>query len=255
MFYNEKDRTYRIIGVYRLARKKGSVGAQECSFAALSHRIKGECRFSDGANSWEVRRGGTVFLPAGTPFHRECLSDEDIVAIHLQCTGEAVTGIGVENETEALEPLFLRMLEIWEEGGPAAYNRCMALLYTVFERLQALKQPEWTSLPAVIAPGVRLIRARFRDPELTVSEAAGACFISEVYFRRLYRKAFGTSPLQGLLALRFDHARELLSSGYYGTEEAARLSGFSDVKYFRTAFTRRFGRTPAALRREAARGI
>ena len=40
-----------------------------------------------------------------------------------------------------------------------------------------------------------------------------------------------------------EYAKELLRSGYYKTREIAEMSGFSDVKYFRTAFKKRFGIT------------
>ena len=54
-----------------------------------------------------------------------------------------------------------------------------------------------------------------------------------------------------LLELRFDHATRLLSSGYYTPKQVAALSGFSDVKYFRTAFTHRFGITPTAYQKHS----
>ena len=98
-----------------------------------------------------------------------------------------------------------------------------------------------------------MIQQQFRDPKLTVAQAAGACFISEVYFRRLYRQHFGTSPLQDILNLRFDYALVLLRSGYYSVEQVARQSGFSDVKYFRTAFTHHFGMTPTAYGKKSAK--
>ena len=82
-----------------------------------------------------------------------------------------------------------------------------------------------------------------------MKKAAKACFINEVSFRRLYHKHFGLSPLQEILNLRFDYAKGLLQSGYYSDKDVARLSGFSDVKYFRTAFSRRFGLSPCAWRK------
>jgi AraC-like DNA-binding protein len=43
--------------------------------------------------------------------------------------------------------------------------------------------------------------------------------------------------------MRFEYAKDLLLSGYYQTKEVAIMSGFSDVKYFRTAFKKRYGVT------------
>ena len=116
----------------------------------------------------------------------------------------------------------------------------MALLYELFD---ALEEPQ-SNVPQVIAPGVVLLKQSFRDSKLTIAQAAKSCFVSEVYFRRIYHQHFGTSPLQALLSMRFDYATQLLRSGYYTVEQVAKQSGFSDVKYFRTAFTKHFGCTP-----------
>jgi AraC-like DNA-binding protein len=91
---------------------------------------------------------------------------------------------------------------------------------------------------------VTYLQAHYRDPELNVAQLASLCHVSEVYFRRVYRECFGTSPWQRILELRFSYACTLLQSGYYTVKEIANLAGFSDVKYFRTAFGKRFGCTP-----------
>ena len=91
---------------------------------------------------------------------------------------------------------------------------------------------------------IEYMREHFRERDLTVSTLAELCHVSETYFRRIYHEHFKSSPMQALLEMRFDYAKSLLRSGYYQTKEVAALSGFSDVKYFRTAFKKRFGITP-----------
>ncbi len=250
MFYDANGAAFRILGVYRISRGPGGGDHRARDFAALSYRVKGCSRFFCGEKTYFAGTGCTFFLPQGVPFRRVTPDAEELFAIHLQCLGEPLPEIGMETETETLAPLFEQMLAVWEEGGSAYYNRCMALLYTVFGELQARREADRVVIPPAIAPGVALLRKRFRDPAFRLSEAAQASFVSEVYFRRLYRKAFGVSPHEALSDLRFSYAASLLRSGYYSTEEAARLSGFSDGKYFRTAFTRRYGKSPAALRKE-----
>jgi AraC-like DNA-binding protein len=88
------------------------------------------------------------------------------------------------------------------------------------------------------------LHSSFRDPDLSISRLAEVCSVSEVYFRRIYGERFGISPLKALLNLRFDYAKRLLRSGYYTISQTAELSGFTDVKYFRTAFKARYGITP-----------
>ena len=183
-----------------------------------------------------------MFLPANVAFRNQCDSPEELYIVHLLPLGQTPEDFQLYPDTRDLTPLFRKLYEAWQSGR---YNLCMSLLYELFSALETPK----VQLPPAIAPGVALLRQNFRDPELTVAAAAKACFVSEVYFRRVYRQHFGTSPLQDILQMRFDHATGLLRSGYYTVEQVARLSGFSDVKYFRTAFTRRFGITPTAYQK------
>ncbi len=250
MFYDEDRAAFRILGVFRVARGAGTGDHRGRKFATLAYRVRGNSRFTCEGKEWSAGSGSIVFLPSETPFRRVSEGAEEIFVIHLECAGAPPREIGVETGTEEFAPLFERMLAAWEEGAPGARNRCMALMYTLFEKLQTRSSSDRAAIPPVIAPGVALMRRRFRDPAFRLVEAARASFVSEAYFRRVYRKAFGLSPEQGLLDLRFSHAAALLRSGYYSTDQAARLSGFSDAKYFRTAFSRRFGKSPAALRRE-----
>ena len=211
------------------------------NFVGIGFRIRGGSTFSHGQKHFFAGTGSTLFLPADTAF-RNCHSQpEELVIVHLLPLGATPADFQLYPATTHLEPLFRRLFSVWEGGD---YNRSMALLYEIFAALEAPEE----ALPKAIAPGVKLLRREFKNPRLTIARAAEACFVSEVYFRRIYRQHFGTSPLQDVLQLRFDYTCQLLRSGYYTVEQAARQAGFSDVKYFRTAFTRRFGLTPTQYR-------
>jgi len=58
------------------------------------------------------------------------------------------------------------------------------------------------------------------------------------------------SPMQYIINLRIENARDLLLSGEVNVTEAARLSGFEDIYYFSTLFKRKTGSTPTELLRK-----
>ena len=237
MLYTSSDCAYRLLGVYHIHRKPRNVSNSPRNFVGIGFRIRGNSTFTYRGGQLHAGDGSTLFLPMGTAFQNRHDTEEELVIVHLQPLGNTPTDFQLYENTEGLTPLFQKLYTLWEEGH---YNRCMALLYQIFDALEA----PGSNVPEVIAPGVALLRQNFRDPKFTVAQAAAACFVSEVYFRRVYRQHFGTSPLQDILTMRFDYATRLLRSGYYTVEQVAKQSGFSDVKYFRTAFTKHFGFTP-----------
>lgn len=65
-------------------------------------------------------------------------------------------------------------------------------------------------------------------------------------FCALYTEFFGKSPMNDLLDMRLEMARQLLELRVYKVEDVARLCGFSSIHYFSNFFKRRTGRAPSA---------
>ena len=93
------------------------------------------------------------------------------------------------------------------------------------------------------------IQENFRQ-DLSVEKLAESIGMSVSYFRRLFHEAYGCAPMQYIINLRIENARDLLLSGEVNVTEAARLSGFEDIYYFSTLFKRKTGSTPMELLRK-----
>lgn len=240
MFYSNRDMGCIIKGVYLVKGEKMTALEKGRTHTALSFRIKGNSVIDYGDKRAVLRDGTVAYFPAGLDYKRETLEDEEYIAIHLTAFGNIGDCVETVDDCDFLRPLFETLLDKWEKGN---YDRSVSILYKIFEELSKKEGAGAEEIPEIILPGVEYMRNNYRDPSVTVAAIAEKCHISEAYFRKLYGKFFGISPVEALLSLRFDYARGLLRSGYYKTKEIAAMSGFSDVKYFRTAFKKRFGTT------------
>jgi AraC-like DNA-binding protein len=88
------------------------------------------------------------------------------------------------------------------------------------------------------------------DRPLALAALAGRHDLSERHLRRLFARHHGLSPQAYLSTARLDQARRLLLGTDLPIKEVARDCGFASVPLFTRAVARRWGRTPAALRRE-----
>ena len=247
MFYQNRRSAFRIIGVFYVERAQREIFEHDRQHAALSYRITGSSVFEDAEGTKEARDGAVTYIPAGCDYHHFNRDHERILIVHLEQYGEQDNTLQVLPNATFAEPLFRNLLAAFESGDATSYPRCMSILYSIFELLGERQADKTVPLPTAIAPGVTALWEDFRNPNITVRHLADLSFVSEVYFRRLFHAQFGCSPLQMLLQLRFDYATQLLSSGYYTPKQVAALSGFSDVKYFRTAYRKRFGHTPSSV--------
>ncbi|MBQ8509422.1 MAG: helix-turn-helix transcriptional regulator [Clostridia bacterium] len=244
MYYNDTGAAYILQDVYHVCRSAHSfIDACGRTHSALAYRIKGGSIFQIDGRDFTAPTGSVVYIPAGKDY-RIRYSDEELIVLHLNCIAGEGSKIEITPADEGTAMLFLELHRAWEAGGTARYPRCMSLLYRIFEAMDTAQSADSRKIPEVIAPGVSYMRKNFRDPELSIAALAERCHVSEVYFRRIYKAHFDSSPHNALLELRFDYAKSLLRSGYYQVKQVAAMSGFSDTKYFRTAFTKRYGVTP-----------
>ena len=243
MFYDNPRRSYRLLGVYRFDRD----GVEERyeagrTFSSLAFRLRGKSTLTVSGRQCVADEKSVIYIPAGVDFSRVG-GNEELIVLHLECHGENDQEITILH-ADGVEEQFEKLLSDWETGGVGARNRCLSRFYRILETVEKAKQLSQALPPEAIAEGVTYLQEHYRDSDLTVSRLASLCHVSEVYFRRVYHECFGISPWQRILELRFSYARTLLQSGYYTVKEIANLAGFSDVKYFRTAFGKRFGCTP-----------
>lgn len=243
MFYQNREGAFRILGVFYVERAQREIFEHARRHTALSYRITGSSVFEDAEGIKEAGSNAVTYIPAGCDYRHMNRDHERILIVHLEHYGEEDKHLQVLPNASFAEPLFCKLLTAWEAGDEGRYPRCMAILYSIFEMFCQRQLQQGSLPPTVIAPGVTALRENFRNPNITVKQLADLCFVSEVYFRRIFHAHFGCSPLQMLLELRFDYAKALLSSGYYTPKQVSSLSGFSDVKYFRTAFKKRYGIT------------
>ena len=246
MFYDNPSFFFRILGIFYVEREPEDKlnTSHSRTHSGISFRKKGGSTIYTNDKEFNLDTGTVAYIPDRINYRHINHVPEKIIILHLYCPPGTEPSIQTLHDCMDLEPLFDTLLEIWEEGGPHAYSRCMSLLYQIFEQLQEKSQGNATRIPPVISSGVEMLRKNFRNPKLTISNLAAKCFVSEVYFRRVYHSHFGESPLQTIRNLRFQYACSLLRSGYYTCKQIAELSGFSDVKYFRTTFKKQFGKTP-----------
>lgn len=84
--------------------------------------------------------------------------------------------------------------------------------------------------------------------ELALAEIAGAAYLSEFHFARLFKKITGATPHNYLAALRIERARRLLAETDLPITEVGAQVGYSTQSHFTKVFREAAGMTPRAFR-------
>lgn len=95
-----------------------------------------------------------------------------------------------------------------------------------------------------------LIHSQFHT-ELTISQIAASCMISESECLRCFRSTIGISPIQYLKQYRIQQAAQRLLETQEKITDIASGCGFQDMSYFTKCFRELKGRTPSEYRKAA----
>jgi AraC family transcriptional regulator of adaptative response / DNA-3-methyladenine glycosylase II len=105
----------------------------------------------------------------------------------------------------------------------------------------------------------RLIVQRLEEGNLDetagLEEIADQFELSSRQIRRIVQKELGVAPMQLLLTRRLLLAKQLLTDTRVAITDIAFASGFSSLRRFNDAFSKRYGMPPTRLRRKAADGV
>jgi len=95
---------------------------------------------------------------------------------------------------------------------------------------------------------VHALRRRHPEHPWTLEMLAREASFSRSRFSALYQRTFGVSPIEHLIRVRIERARQLLQQGRHTVGQVAALCGFDHLSYFTRAFRRRVGCTPREYR-------
>lgn len=102
----------------------------------------------------------------------------------------------------------------------------------------------------IIKAGVEHLHYHFKE-DIRIDVLAEICNISEVYFRRLFKKHFGYSPNEYKNLLRLELACSYLKYSVSSVSEISETLGYVDTAYFIKAFKKQYGITPLNYRKQS----
>lgn len=245
MIFESESLSFELLDVLRIAQEQVSMFNTGRNFDAISFRLSTDARLKTETQEILLEDGEICFVPARLDYARTASRDEMIV-VHLNLLGSYDRKIEafVPRDPEGMRTLFEELLALWEEKAVGYRYEAASLLTKILKECYLENAKERIKSPK-IERAVAYMKEHLDDPDLTVRACAAASYISEVYFRRLFREAYGCAPQAYLIRLRISRAVGLMSSGYYSIKEVAALSGYRDYKYFSTEFKRMKGVSPS----------
>lgn len=245
MFFENDTISFNLLDVLELKQKNINMYNSERNFNALSFRIKADTILKSKTDVFHVKDNYVSFVPSRFDYSRVSKIDE-LIVIHFEvihCNARDIEFFEPK-APEAFKKLFISILECWNDKESGYRYKCSA----IFNEILALCYSENYNpkpIDSKIQKSVEYLLKHYNDFDLSIKAIAKQSFMSEVYFRKLFKAEYGISPQKHIIALRIQHAKELISTGYYSLKEIALMSGYTDYKYFSTEFKKQVGVSPS----------
>lgn len=245
MFFENEWISFEILDVIKLERRKEHFYTNARNFNALSFRFTANTTLKTNQKEYHLGNNSIVFVPAACNYDR-ISEHEELIAVHFNITNHYTKEIEffASENSEKLKKLFKEILVCWNQKEVGYKYKCSGIFCEILSLCYAQNQKD-TTQKSKIENSVKFILKHFNNPDLTLKEIADQSFISEVYFRKLFKKEFGTSPQKYIINLRIQKATEFISTGYYSLKEIASMCGYTDYKYFSTEFKKQMGVPPS----------
>lgn len=244
MIFEQETISFEILDVFSLNQENVKLTNSGRNFDAISFRYDADTVVETGRKQIEFKKDSVGFFPANVDYTRISKKD-DLIVIHfnsLSYHSKDIEYFYPENH-EKMSELFKKIALCWSKKSVSYKHKASAILYEIFALCYEENTRNLTN--SKIAESVKYIQKNCLNPDFSLIEAAKKSFISDVYFRKLFKREFNISPKKYVIETRIKHAVSLINSGLYTLKEIAPLCGYTDYKYFSVEFKKIMGKSPS----------
>ena len=208
----------------------------------------------DNNTSISLQKNEILYLPQGSTYEVKSIGPAECYAINFQLfntTSFSPFKLKVKNPNLFLT-LFQKSTKVWQTKKSAFEIKCKSVLYDIIFEIIKEYETEYMSKSTfeLLNPAIEYIHKKYTNENINISALSGLCNISETYFRRIFFKSFGVSPVKYINTLKINRAKELIRSDLYTISEVAIASGFQNESYFSRKFKLETGLSPLAYSTE-----
>ena len=144
---------------------------------------------------------------------------------------------------------FKKAERIWKTKKQGYEMKCTIELLYIINDMQSEYMADYIDKKKldILSPALTYIHDNYANELISIPKLSALCDIGPAYFRKLFKQAYGISPIKYINNLKISRAKELLSSGMYTVTQAAEMSGYTDVSHFSREFKKATGAAPSMM--------
>lgn len=189
-----------------------------------------------------------LLLPKGATYTQSCVEEGEFPLIQFTALEEDAPTEFASIEVADMESYiaeYKKLEKLWLIKPPIGHISALCGIYNILNRLCKIQLAAAEDKNYdIIRPAIKFLEDNFASTDISNSMLAEKAAVSEVYFRRVFKSLYGTSPKQYIQNLRIRNAENLLKNEYLSITQIAEMTGYSSVFHFSRSFKKITGYTP-----------
>lgn len=244
MIFEQEHIIFELLDVFYLEQSFMKKFNTNRNFDAISFRYNSDTIIETKKQQIELYDDSICYFPSNVPYTRISKNDK-LIVIHFKVFNYHSNKIEYFSPTQPQKyrELFKQILSTWENKDISYKHDCSAILNRIFSEFY--KDNSYVCKNDKISESIIYIKKNYLQQDFSIASAASKSFMSEQYFRKLFKQEFGISPKKYVIENRIKRAQALLLTNHYTISEISELCGYSDYNHFSTEFKKITGTSPS----------
>ena len=245
MIFEQESVAFQILDILYFDQGQTKSYNSKRNFDALSFRLEADTVIKYDDKQLEFGDNSIGFFASDRDYTRIANYDKMIV-VHFKLFNYQTNDIEsfFPTDYEKYKVLFEKILDCWNSKDTSYKHESASLLNLIFSELYKDNQ-KINNSASKINPSIKYIEENYLSKDFSLKLAAEKSFISDTYFRKLFKQEFGISPKQYIINRRLKYAASLIIAGYSSLEEISEMCGYTDYKHFSVEFKKNTGVSPS----------
>jgi len=245
VFFEQENVAFQILDVLFFDQEYTKRYNCKRNFDALSFRIEADTIIEYNGKYLEFTNNSVGFFPSNIDYTRTTHRDKMIV-VHFKTFNYHSNEIEsyFPRDYEKYSSLFKEILDCWNSKNTAYKHETASILNLIFSELYKDNKKNH-KCNSKINLSIKYIEDNYLKKDFSLHTAAQKSYISDTYFRKLFKQEFSISPKQYIINRRIKYASSLIVAGYYTLQEISELCGYNDYKHFSVEFKKVVGISPS----------
>ncbi len=213
----------------------------------LIFKYEGETVYKTERGEFISNSENIALLPKGSSYEWRCRSAGHYFYIDFESklNYDGIFTFHIQNSDEIFK-IFKQLEYKRLKKGELYKIESIRDVYTILLKLAAAQNSEYLPSEKIsrLLPAHDFILTHYAE-SINNRGLAELCGMSEVYFRKLFKDAYGTSPIEYVKLVKIKKAKEMLRGDYGSVSDIATALGYPNIYDFSRDFKKRVGVSPS----------